>query len=184
MAQESRMLPLGTAAPAFILPNVSTGGPVSLDDLAGTPALLIMFLCRHCPYVIHVKGELARLRRDYGASDLAMVGISSNDATAYPDDQPDSLRDFAAEEGFGFPLLYDESQVVARAYSAACTPDFFLFGAERKLVYRGQLDDSRPSSPQPVTGASLRAALDAVLNGQQPAAGQRPSVGCSIKWKD
>lgn len=179
----STMLPLGTAAPAFQLPEVVSGKKISLEDFAGEPALLIMFLCRHCPYVKHVEKELAQLARDYAAKNLAVVAVSANDAAEYPDDSPAGLRAQAAEAGFTFPYLYDESQAVAKAYAAACTPDFFVFNKERRLVYRGQLDDSRPGNGRPVTGADLRAALDAVLAGRPPRPEQKPSVGCNIKWK-
>jgi membrane protein len=179
-ATESTMLPLGTPAPDFVLPEVN-GGEISRADLAGRP-LLVIFLCRHCPFVQWVRAELARLGRDYGER-VAIVGISANDADHYPDDRPESLAEMATEWGFTFPVLYDESQAVAKAYHAACTPDFFLFDAVHRLVYRGQLDDSRPNSVIPVTGRDLRAALDAVLAGQRVAADQKPSLGCNIKWK-
>lgn len=179
----STMLPLGTAAPAFQLPEVVSGSTVSLEDSAGKSALLVMFLCRHCPYVKHVEKELSRLGRDYASKDVALIAISANDAGDYPEDAPAGLRAQAAEAGFSFPYLYDESQSVAKAYAAACTPDFFVFNKERRLVYRGQLDDSRPGNGRPVTGADLRAALDAVLAGRPPRPEQKPSVGCNIKWK-
>ena len=179
---ESTMLDLGTPAPAFTLPDVVSGKPVSLDALDKKP-LLVMFICRHCPYVKHVQNELARLGRDYAGQSLAIVAISSNDARAYPDDAPDSLREMASELGFNFPFCYDESQEVARAYGAACTPDFFLYDSARRLVYRGQLDDSRPGNGIPVTGRDLRQAIDAVLGGRPVNANQKPSIGCNIKWK-
>jgi peroxiredoxin len=179
----STMLPLGTAAPAFSLPDVVSGRQISLETFAAERALLVMFICRHCPYVKHVQGELARLGRDYGGRGVGIVAISSNDADAYPDDRPDRLAAMAGEQGFGFPVCYDESQATAKAYSAACTPDFFLFDAGRRLAYRGQLDDSRPGRPTPVTGADLRRAIDAVLAGTPVPGAQRPSVGCNIKWK-
>lgn len=179
----STMAALGTPAPDFDLPDVVTGRRVRLADFASKKALLVMFICRHCPYVVHVKGELARLGRDYAGSDAALVAVSSNDAAAYPDDAPASLADFAREEGFAFPLLHDESQRVAAAYTAACTPDFFLYGSDRRLAYRGQLDDSRPGNGKPLDGRDLRAALDAVLAGQAPSNDQKPSIGCNIKWK-
>jgi peroxiredoxin len=177
------MLALDTAAPDFHLPDVTTAKTVSLQDFAGAKALLVMFICRHCPYVKHVQHELARIGNDYASAPLAIVAISSNDATAYPDDAPDSLREMARELGFSFPLLYDETQEVARAYDAACTPDFFLFDDQRKLAYRGQLDDSRPKTDKPVTGRDLRNAIDAVLSGQAAPADQKPSLGCNIKWR-
>ena len=179
----SVMTALGTAAPDFNLTDVTTGRSVKRDDFASKKALLVMFICRHCPYVQHIKKELGRLGTDYAAKDAAIVAISSNDAKHYPDDAPKSLAAFVKEEGYVFPFLYDESQAVAKAYKAACTPDFFLYDEKRKLVYRGQLDDSRPESGKPVTGRDLRAALDAVLAGKAPAAEQRPSIGCNIKWK-
>jgi peroxiredoxin len=180
---ESTMLALGTAAPEFQLPDVVTGKTVSLTSFAGKPALLVMFLCKHCPYVQHVKAELARLGHDYGAQGVGLVGISANDAEGYPDDAPASLAAMAREEGFTFPVCHDASQQTAKAYTAACTPDFFVFDKTRRLAYRGQLDDSRPGNGKPVTGRDLRAALDAVLAGNPVAQEQRPSVGCNIKWK-
>jgi peroxiredoxin len=178
----STMLDLGTKAPDFRLTDTE-GKTVSLDDFRGAPALLVIFLCNHCPYVKHVRHELARLGRDYQARGVAVVGISSNDVAAYPDDSPEKMRQEKAEVGYTFPYLYDESQEVAQAYQAACTPDFFLFDGDQKLVYRGQLDDSRPGNPIPVTGKDLRAALDAVLAGAPAPEKQRPSMGCNIKWK-
>ena len=179
----STMLPLGTEAPHFELKDIVTGQAVSLDSFASKKALLVMFICKHCPYVVHVKDELIKLAHDYAQKDLAIVGISSNDAEKYPDDGPDSLKEFAQSSKLGFPLLYDESQAVAKAYTAACTPDFFVFDSERKLVYRGQLDDSRPGNDRPLTGADLRAAIDAVCAGKAISEDQKPSVGCNIKWK-
>lgn len=179
---ESTMLALGTPAPDFDLPAVSGSGRVALRALPPDRPLLVVFLSRHCPYVMHVASELARLDRDYGDR-VSLVGISSNDVTKYPDDAPDRMAAMAASYGYRFPILYDESQAVARAYEAACTPDFFLFDAGRRLVYRGQLDGSRPRNDVPVTGKDLRAALDAVLAGREVAAEQMPSLGCNIKWK-
>ena len=179
----SSMLPLGTPAPPFSLPDVVTGQPVSLDTFGGDRALLVMFICRHCPYVKHVQDELSRIGRDYAGRGLGIVAVSSNDARAYPEDAPERLAEMARRTGFTFPLCYDESQTVAQAYMAACTPDFFLFDAARKLVYRGQLDDSRPGRNVPVTGADLRHAMDAVLAGRPVEGPQRPSIGCNIKWK-
>ena len=179
----STMLPLRTPAPDFSLPDVVSGKTVSLDTVAGKRGLLVMFICRHCPYVQHVKVELAKLGADYAGQPLGLVAISSNDAANYPEDAPQSLSAFAKEEGFTFPLLYDETQEAAKAYTAACTPDFFLFDAERALVYRGQLDDSRPGNGKPVTGRDLRAAMDAVIAGNPADAQQQPSIGCNIKWK-
>ena len=183
MAVPSTMLALGTKAPDFELPNVVTGLPVGIRDFDGKRALLVMFICRHCPYVRHVRGELARLGRDFAESDLAIVAISSNDPAEYPEDAPESLAEEARQAGYAFPYLFDETQEIARAYTAACTPDFFLFDADRALVYRGQLDDSRPSNGLPVTGEDLRAAIDAVLSGGPVAQEQRASIGCGIKWR-
>ena len=177
------MLPLGTVAPAFSLIDTVSGRELSLDQLASDKATVVMFLCNHCPYVRHVNAELVRLANDYAPRGVAFVAISSNDATRYPDDSPENMRRVAEDVGYPFPYLYDESQEVARAYMAACTPDFFLFDGERRLVYRGQLDDARPSIDTPVTGRDLRAALDAVLDGREPDAEQTPSIGCGIKWK-
>jgi peroxiredoxin len=180
---ESVMAGLGTPAPDFALPDVTTGNSISLATFAGRKALLVMFISRHRPYVQHVKHELARLGRDYRGSDLAIVAISSNYVPQYPDDSPESLREMAAELVLDFPILYDESQDVAKAYQAACTPDFFLFDDSRRLVYRGQLDSSRPKTEIPVTGADLRAAIDALLGGKSLPDVQRPSLGCNIKWR-
>jgi len=177
------MAGLGTPAPEFTLPDVTTGNTVSLASFAGRKALLVLFISRHCPYVQHVKHELARVGRDYRESDLAIVAISSNYVPQYPDDSPESLREMAAELALDFPILYDETQEVAKAYQAACTPDFFLFDESRRLVYRGQLDSSRPRTEIPVTGADLRAAIDAVLTGNPVPGMQRPSLGCNIKWR-
>ncbi|MBV9764608.1 MAG: thioredoxin family protein, partial [Acidobacteriaceae bacterium] len=160
---ESTMLEIGTPAPDFQLPDVVSGETVGLSRFKDKKALLVMFICRHCPFVKHVQKELAQIGKDYADQSVGVVAISSNDATAYPDDAPSSLREMALELGFTFPFLYDESQEVARAYHAACTPDFFLFDAGRRLVYRGQLDDSRPGNGVPVTGRDLRTALDALL---------------------
>jgi peroxiredoxin len=180
-ATASTMLPLGTLAPDFHLPDVTTNRLVAFGDVAKRHGTLVMFICAHCPFVKHVEHELARLGRDY-ANRIGIVAISSNDAVAYPDDAPAGLAHQAKSVGFTFPYLFDETQSIARAYAAACTPDFYLFGPDRKLVYRGQLDDSRPSNGKPVTGHDLRAALDAVIAGGPVAATQTPSVGCGIKW--
>ena len=179
----STMLALGTKAPAFTLPDVVSGRMICLESLTGKQALLVMFICHHCPYVQHVKEELARLGRDYARKDVGIVAISANDAADYPDDAPDRLAAMATELGFIFAFCYDETQAVATAYAAACTPDFFLFDANRTLVYRGQLDDSRPGNGKPVTGRDLRAAIDAVLAGCAVSPDQTPSLGCNIKWK-
>ena len=177
------MLELGTSAPDFSLPDVVSGKTVSLASFAGAKGLLVMFLCPHCPYVKHVQHGLAALLKEYRHEPLGIVAIGSNDAVQFPDDGPDGLRTQAAELGFAFPYCYDESQDVAKAYRAACTPDFFLFDADRKLVYRGQMDGARPKNDTPVTGSDLRAALDAVLAGRAIDPLQRPSLGCNIKWK-
>jgi peroxiredoxin len=179
----STMLLLGTAAPNFYLPEVTSNQIISLDTFGNQKALLVMFICRHCPFVKHVQKELAQLGKDYANPPLGIVAISSNDAQNYPDDAPDSLKAMAQELGFTFPLCYDETQEVAQAYTAACTPDFFLFDENRQLVYRGQLDDSRPGNDQPVTGKDLRQAIDAVLHDQPVDPNQKPSIGCNIKWK-
>ena len=178
----STMLPLGTAAPDFKLMNVD-GREVALADFAGKPALLVMFMCNHCPFVVHVADELARLGSEYIGRGVAVVGINANDTATHPADSPERMVAEAEERGYQFPYLFDETQAVAKAYRAACTPDFFLFDQDRKLVYRGQLDDSRPGNGVPVTGKDLRAALDSVLGGKKPAEEQRASLGCNIKWK-
>ena len=177
------MLPLGTKAPAFSLPDVRTRATVSDADFAAAPGLLVMFIWNHCPFVKHVAAELAALGRDYAETGLAIVAINSNDVESYPDDSPELMRREAEMRGYTFPYLFDESQEVAKAYRAACTPDFYLFDASRSLVYRGQLDDSRPGNDVPTTGADLRAACDAVLAGKRPGDDQKPSIGCNIKWK-
>jgi peroxiredoxin len=179
----STMLPLGTKAPEFHLPEVVNGKIISLENFADKKALLIMFICRHCPFVKHIQQELAKLDQDYSNSDLGIIAISANDAKNYPNDAPESLKEMSIELGFDFTFCYDETQATAKAYTAACTPDFFLFDSDRKLVYRGQLDDSRPSNNQPVTGKDLRAAITAVLNNQPISSEQQPSIGCNIKWK-
>lgn len=178
----STMLPLGTPAPAFSLPSAE-GKTVSLADFQNAPALLVMFICNHCPFVKHVADELANLGRDYQAKGAAVVAISSNDVVAHPDDSLDKMREESHRRGYTFPYLFDETQSVAKAYAAACTPDFYLFDKSQKLAYRGQLDDSRPQSGTPVTGRDLRAALDAVLAGKPVNPEQRASLGCNIKWK-
>ena len=183
MAMESVMLPLGTTAPSFILPDVTTGKMYSLDAFHGKDALLVMFICRHCPYVKHVEQEIAKIGKDYQDKKLGILAISSNDPATYPDDAPDQLKEMAKGLGFRFPFCFDEQQEIAKAYKAACTPDFYLFDAQRRLVYRGQLDDSRPGNNKPVTGRDLRAAIDAVLARKPVDDKQKPSIGCSIKWK-
>ncbi|MFN2427084.1 MAG: thioredoxin family protein [Candidatus Binatia bacterium] len=183
----SDMLPLGTAAPDFRLTDALSDRESSLADFPAAQPLLVMFICNHCPYVVHVRGEFARLERDY-AGRVSIVAINSNSVRTHPQDGPDAMRELARELGWGFPFLFDATQEVAKAYHAACTPDFFLFGATaaatgaRPLVYRGQLDGSRPGNNVPVTGCDLRAALDALLAGDSAGADQRPSLGCNIKW--
>lgn len=179
----STMLPLGTKTPSFRLPDVVSGETIRLEDFEDADALLVMFICRHCPFVIHIREELARLGRDYDDTGLGIVAISSNNAERYPDDSPEKLREMAIELGFEFPLCHDEDQSVAKAYRAACTPDFYVFDGDFRLAYRGQLDGSRPGSTAPVTGGDLRAAIDAVLDGREPDEQQKPSMGCNIKWK-
>ena len=176
------MLPLGTAAPDFKLPDTD-GTLVSLADFQGKAALLVVFMCNHCPYVIHIRGALAQLARDYLPRNVGMVGINANDVKNYPDDSPAKMKEEVRTAGYVFPYLFDESQSVARSYRAACTPDIFLFDKNRKLVYRGQFDPSRPGNGLPVTGADLRAALDAVLAGKPVPEKQIASIGCNIKWK-
>lgn len=179
----SNMSPLGTTAPDFRLPDTN-GKTVSLADFKAAPALLVVFMCNHCPYVKHIRAGLAQLARDYVRRGVAFVGINSNDVENYPDDSPANMAREAKSAGYIFPYLYDESQSVAKAYDAACTPDIFLFDKNQHLVYRGQLDDSRPGNGVPVTGRDLRAALDAVLSGQPVSPNQQPSIGCNIKWKE
>ncbi len=183
MAQTpSTMAPLGIEAPQFKLPDIA-GKIVSLDDFSSAPALLVMFICNHCPFVKHVRTELGKLAGEYQQKGVAVVAISSNDAVAYPDDGPEAMVEEVKAAGYTFPYLYDESQEVAKAYRAACTPDFYVFDSNQRLVYRGQMDDSRPGNDIPVTGKDLRAALDAVLAGRRVPQEQKPSIGCNIKWK-
>jgi peroxiredoxin len=182
MAVTSTMLALGTEAPDFALADVISGRTVTLHDFDDAEALLVMFLCRHCPYVANVRAGVAEFARDRDPR-LAIVAISANDPGAYPEDAPEGLAAEAIEAGYTFPYLFDETQEVAKAYTAACTPDFFLFDRDRRLAYRGQFDDSRPRNDIPVTGRDLRVAVDAVLSGARPSADQRPSVGCGIKWR-
>ena len=178
----STMLELGTPAPDFVLPDYD-GRRHALADFAAAPALLVVFTCNHCPFVRHVRPEFAAFAREYQARGLAVVAINSNDIENYPQDGPDAMRAEAAELGYAFPYLIDATQDVAKAYRAACTPDFFLFDARRQLVYRGQFDDSRPGNGRPVTGADLRAAVEATLAGGTPGPDQMPSLGCNIKWR-
>ena len=180
-AKSSQMLALGTPAPAFSLPDTS-GHLHSLDDAAGSEATLVMFICNHCPYVIHVADELARIGTDYQAKNVAVFAINSNDAKNYPADGPETMDQVAAQRGYTFPYLIDAEQDLAKAYYAACTPDFYLFDGERQLVYRGQMDGSRPGNSVPVDGGDLRGAIDAILAGELVAEDQVPSIGCSIKW--
>jgi peroxiredoxin len=179
----STMLALGTPAPEFSLPDVVSGRTVSIADFDGAPALLVIFMCNHCPYVKHVASSLAQLVREYQARGVAVVGINANDAEEYPEDSPENMVEEAKQRGYTFPYLYDETQEVAKAYQAACTPDFYVFDKEHRLAYRGQMDDSRPGNGIPVTGQDLRAALDAVLAGRPVTSNQKPSLGCNIKWK-
>jgi len=178
----STMVPLGTPAPEFRLPD-TTGRLVALGGFEDAPALLVVFMCNHCPFVKHIRSGLAEFARDYQHRGLAMVGINSNDVVAYPEDSPAQMAEEARQAGYVFPYLFDETQAVAKAYHAACTPDFFLYDRDRRLVYRGQFDDSRPSNGRPVTGVDLRAAVDALLHGKAVAREQKPSIGCNIKWK-
>jgi len=178
----STMLPLGTPAPPFSLADTE-GKAVSLDDYKDAPALLVVFLCNHCPFVKHVLPQFVELAREYQRRDVGIVGISSNDVSSYPDDSLEKMAELSSKMDFPFPYLYDESQQVAKDYGAACTPDFYLFDRDHRLVYRGQMDDSRPSNGRPVTGADLRAAMDAVLDGRPVPDDQKPSIGCNIKWK-
>ena len=178
----STMLALGTVAPGFRLPD-TTGKMVSLEDFADSKALLVVFMCNHCPYVKHVRQRFVELAKEFQSRGAAVVAISANDAVAHPDDGPQRMSEEAKSLGFSFPYLYDESQAVAKAYRAACTPDFFLFDALRRLIYRGQMDDSRPGNGKPVTGNDLREAVNATLTGGKVSATQRPSLGCNIKWK-
>ena len=180
---ESTMLPLGTVAPAFELPDTMSGAKLNWDDVKGARGTLVYFICNHCPYVIHCMDELVDVVNDYEERGIGAVAISSNDVSRYPDDSPEKMETFALNYLFTFPYLYDESQEVARAYDAACTPDIYLFDGDSKLYYRGRLDESRPKSEKPVTGADLRAALDELLAGKDAPEKQYPSAGCSIKWK-
>jgi thiol-disulfide isomerase/thioredoxin len=180
---ESNMLELGTEAPPFSLPDAVSGKMISLASLDAGQPKVIMFICNHCPYVIHVNPELIRLANEYTKKGVQFVAISSNDATSYPQDGPEKMKEVAQDLAYPFPYLYDESQDVAKAYDAACTPDFYIFDQQNKLVYRGRLDASRPGSGIPLSGSDLRNALDAVLSGQAVAEVQYPSAGCNIKWK-
>ena len=178
----STMLPLGTKAPEFSLPDAVSGQTISLNNFTGSKALLVMFICQHCPFVKRVKTQLAKLGEDYGAQGVGIVAISANDVEKYPDDSPEYLKAMAQELNFNFPFCYDATQEVAKSYTAACTPDFFLFDSDRKLVYRGQLDDSILDDSLPITGKDLRSAMDQVLAGKEVGTEQKPSLGCNIKW--
>ena len=180
---ESNMLPLGTKAPDFTLPDTVSDELCSLEDLKSDKTTVIMFICNHCPYVLHVNAEMVNLANEYIEKGVSFIAISSNDVARYPDDAPDKMKETALNEGYPFPYLYDESQEVAKAYDAACTPDFYVFDARMKLVYRGRLDNSRPKTEIPLSGADLRAAIDAVLAGLPASEKQYPSAGCNIKWK-
>lgn len=178
----STMLELGTPAPDFSLPSTD-GSTVTLAEFSGAPALVVIFMCNHCPYVLHLSEVLAEFAREYQAKGLAVVGISANSAQTHPADGPEAMVKEVARAGYTFPYLYDETQDIAKAYRAACTPDFFAFDKDQRLAYRGQFDDSRPKNNQPITGADLRAAVDALLDGQAVSLDQKPSMGCNIKWK-
>ncbi|MFU8844515.1 MAG: thioredoxin family protein [Bacteroidales bacterium] len=179
----SKMNPLGFTAPDFKLPDVTTGKTCSLGELKSDKATVVMFICNHCPFVKHVNAQLVALANDYIPKGVSFIAISSNDAVNYPEDSPEKMEEVATRLKYPFPYLYDESQEVAKAYDAACTPDFYIFDPLMKCLYRGQLDESRPGNNKPVTGKDLRAALDAILGGQPVSNDQRPSIGCNIKWK-
>ncbi len=182
-ATPSKMIPLGTKAPDFTLPDTISGKALSLRDVKSKKTTVIMFICNHCPYVKHVNHELVRVANDYLLKGVSFIAISSNDVAQYPDDAPEKMKDVAKQLGYPFPYLFDESQEVARAYDAACTPDIYVFDKNLKLAYRGQLDDSRPGSDVPVTGKDVRAALESLLSGKPVSLDQKPSIGCNIKWK-
>lgn len=179
----SNMLPLGTAAPEFILPDTVTDTQISLQDAKGNNGTLVFFICNHCPFVIHVNPEISKLAREYQQKGIGFIAISSNDVINYPQDAPYLMKELAKKERYSFPYLYDETQDVAKAYDAACTPDFYLFDEDLSLVYRGQLDDSRPGNGIPLNGSDLRMAMDQLLRGEQIDANQKPSIGCNIKWR-
>jgi peroxiredoxin len=179
----SKMVSLGMSAPGFSLPDTE-GSIVSLSDFKQAPALLVVFMCNHCPFVKHILTDFVELAKEYQQKGLAVVAINSNDVESFPEDNPEMMTQKSKEAGFTFSYLYDETQEIAKAYQATCTPDFFLYDEERKLVYRGQMDDSRPGNNVSITGSDLRAALDAVLEGKKVQAKQKPSMGCNIKWKE
>ncbi|QLE02095.1 thioredoxin family protein [Galbibacter sp. BG1] len=181
---ESNMLPLGTKAPNFNLLDTVSGKKLKLSDVYGEKATVVMFICNHCPYVKHLNKEIAKLAKDYSDSEVGFVAISSNDAEKYPEDAPDKMKINVEENGFDFPYLYDETQEVAKAYQAACTPDFYVFDRDLELVYRGQFDDSRPGNSMPITGRDIRTAIDAAMMGKNIYKTQKPSMGCNIKWKE
>ena len=180
----SNMMPLGTTAPDFILPDTVSGDTVSLQELRGDVATVVMFICNHCPFVKHIQDELIKLGNEYPSKGIKLIAISSNDVENFPEDSPENMKNIAVSMGYNFPYLYDESQDIARAYDATCTPDFFVFDNALKCIYRGQLDDSRPGNDIPVSGKDLRAALDAILEGGDIDTEQKPSMGCNIKWKE
>lgn len=181
---ESNMLPLGTKAPNFELPDSISGRKLKLSDVYGEKATVIMFICNHCPYVNHLNKEIVKLAKDYDASDVGFVAISSNDIEKYPEDAPDKMKVIAEQLGYSFPYLYDQTQEVAKAYDAACTPDFYVFDRNLELMYRGQFDDSRPGNSMPITGRDIRTAIDATIMGKRIYKEQKPSIGCNIKWKE
>ncbi len=183
MAETSNMMPLGTIAPDFTLPNPVTGETATLQGLKSDTATVIMFICNHCPYVKHLNGEIVKLAKDYQPKGVSVIAINSNDVNNYPEDAPEKMKEVAQQVGYSFPYLYDETQEVAKAYQAACTPDFYVFDKDLKCAYRGRLDGATPKNNVPVTGEELRAALDAILAGQPVNSDQKPSMGCSIKWK-
>ena len=180
----SNMMPLGTQAPDFTLPDTVSGKNLSLQDIKGASGTLIMFICNHCPFVKHIQKELVKLGQDYIPKGISMIAISSNDVANFPEDSPEKMKFVADSLGYSFPYLYDETQLVAKAYDASCTPDFFIFDKNLKCVYRGQLDDSRPGNDIPVTGVDLRNALDSIITGKGVSQRQKPSIGCNIKWKN
>lgn len=182
-ATPSSMVALGSIAPDFQLRDVTSGKELSLLELKGNVATVVMFICNHCPYVKHVNNELVKISKDFGVKGVNFIAISSNDVSQYPDDAPDKMKETALDIGYTFPYLYDETQEVAKAYDAACTPDFFVYDRHLRLVYRGQLDDSRPSNKEPVTGKDIREVLKALIEAKPVSENQKPSIGCSIKWK-